>query len=643
MYEAITVCRGREHHTRLRVLDPGTDAQPFDIRDTPPTAGLAPLGTSKGRARQRSALELRGRPTTTVGRVARCAAARGERSLNQESRTSPLDLTLEALRRDHPDEYRRWLLVGIVVSLIGYGASCVWLASHNGFAWLVHVTDPYLVVADLVALAMFARGYTRAAGLVPLAGVLVDLHYSLLTLSWPLLGSAGLIAPALIFATGLFFGGRAAFRASAGLMVSAPLTVWLGSFTGVGPGMNVPGIGHFLLAFEAVILAVTAMLAAFLRSFAQVLHQSQQSERRARDLQMRLQHTQKLEALGLLAGGVAHDFNNLLTAVGGYGALLATSSDGRAREFGGEIVAMQRRGASLVRQLLAFARKDLSQPTPMDLARTLHGTAGLLERLVGEQIRIDVQAQPGCAIVADPGRIEQVFVNLASNARDAMPEGGTLTLRCTASEHDVTLEVADTGRGMDESVKARVFEPFFTTKDRHQGMGLGLSTVHGIVTESRGSIEVDSKLGRGTRFIVRWPRSPLVIEAESAPPEHSALEGLNRRIVLIEDHDGARNYVKLLLEERGFDVAVARDGEAALHLAEHTYAPALVLSDVLLPQMTGPELIVRLRARWPEVPCLFMSGFLGDIALGAGFDPRKDLVAKPFTASELLERIASKL
>jgi signal transduction histidine kinase/CheY-like chemotaxis protein len=563
--------------------------------------------------------------------------------LTQEPRTSPLDLTLEALRRDHPDEYRRWVLVGIVVSLVGYGASCIWLASHHGLTWLMRVTDPYMVIADIVALGLLARGYPRAAGLVPLAGVLVDLHYSLLTLSWPLLGSAGLIAPALVVATGLFFGGRAAFQASAGLMVSAPLTVWLGSFTGLGPGIHVPGIGHFLLAFEAVIVGVTAMLAAFLRSFAQVLHQSQQSEQRARDLQMQLQHTQKLEALGLLAGGVAHDFNNLLTAVGGYGALLASSSDPRAREFGGEIVSMQRRGASLVRQLLAFARKDLAQPTPMDLGRTLQGTTSMLERLVGERIRVDMDAQAGCAIVADPGRIQQVIINLASNARDAMPEGGTLTLRCTASEHAITLEVEDTGHGMDESTKARVFEPFFTTRDRHQGTGLGLSTVHGIVTESHGSIEIDSQLGRGTRFIVRWPRSPLVLEADSAPPEHAILEGLNRRIVLIEDHDGARNFVKQLLEDRGFDVAVARDGEEAMHLAENTYAPALVLSDVLLPQTTGPELIVRLRARWPAVPCLFMSGFLGDIALGHGFDPHKDLVAKPFTASELLERIASKL
>jgi len=563
--------------------------------------------------------------------------------LNQEPRTSPLDLTLEALRRDHPDEYRRWVLVGIMVSFVGYGASCVWLASHNGFASLLRVTDPYLVAADVVALGVLARGHLRGAGLVPLAGALIDLHYSLLTLGWPLLGSAGLIAPALVVATALFFGGRAAFRASAGLMLSAPLTVWLGSLTAMGPGIHGPGVGHFLLAFEAVIFGVTAMLAAFLRSFAQVLYQSQKNELRARDLQMQLQHTQKLEALGLLAGGVAHDFNNLLTAVGGYGALLATSSDPRAREFGGEIVSMQRRGASLVRQLLAFARKDLAQPTPMDLGRTLQGTTGLLERLVGERIRVDVQAQAGCAIVADPGRIQQVIINLASNARDAMAEGGTLTLRCTASEHAITLEVEDTGHGMDESTRARVFEPFFTTKDRHQGTGLGLSTVHGIVTESHGAIEIETQLGYGTRFIVRWPRSPLVLEADSATPEHATLEGLNRRIVLIEDHDGARNFVKQLLEDRGFDVAVARDGEEAMHLAEHTYTPALVLSDVLLPQTTGPELIVRLRARWPAVPCLFMSGFLGDIALGHGFDPRKDLVAKPFTAGELLERIASKL
>jgi signal transduction histidine kinase len=563
--------------------------------------------------------------------------------LTLEVRSSPFDLSLEALRRDHPDEYRRWVLVGILVSLFGYAASSVWLASNHGYVHLMRVSDPYQVVADLVALGLLVRGRPRAAGVIPIVGVLFDLHHSLLTLSWPLLGSAGLIAPAFLLATGLLFGGRAAFAATGGLMISVPLTLWLAQVTGLGPGLDIPGVGHFLLALEAVIVATMALLAAFLRSFAQVLHQSQESEQRARDLQARLQHAQKLEALGLLAGGVAHDFNNLLTAVGGYGALLSSSTDARAREFGGEIVTVQQRGASLVRQLLAFARKDLTQPVPMDLASTLQDAVGLLKRLVGGRVRIDVAAQAGCAIVADPGRVEQVIINLAINARDAMPDGGTLTLRCAASEHEVKLEVEDTGVGMDESVKARVFEPFFTTKPRHQGTGLGLSTVHGIVTEARGSIEIESEPGRGTRFVVRFPKSPLVLEAERAASEQTTLEGRNRRIVLVEDHDGARNYVRQLLEDHGFDVAAACDGAEALHLAEHTYAPALVLTDVLMPGMTGPELIVRLQARWPGVPCLFMSGFLGDIALGPGFDPRNDLLAKPFTAGELLDRIARKL
>jgi len=563
--------------------------------------------------------------------------------LTLEARSTQLDLTLEALRRDHPAEYRRWVLVGILVSLLGYGASSLWLASHHGTAYLLRVSDGYLVIADLVALGLLARGRPRAAAVVPLFGVLFDLHHSLLTLSWPLLGSSGLIAPAFLLAMALLFGGRAAFVSAGALMISVPITLWSANVTGMGPGFDIPGVGHFLLSLEAVIVATTAMLAAFVRSFAQVLHHSQATEQRARDLQARLQHAQKLEALGLLAGGVAHDFNNLLTAVGGYGSLLSSSPDARAREFGREIVTVQQRGASLVRQLLAFARKDVTQPVPMDLSAALQDAVGLLKRLVGERVRIETQAQPDCSIVADPGRIEQVFINLATNARDAMPEGGTLTLRCAASEHEVTLEIEDNGTGMDESVTARVFEPFFTTKGRHQGTGLGLSTVHGIVSEARGSLDIDSQRGRGTRVIVRFPKSPLVLEAEAAAPEQSTLQGHNRRIVLVEDHDGARNYVRQLLEDRGFDVAVASDGAEALHLAQHSYAPALVLTDVLMPGMTGPELIVRLRSHWPGVPCLFMSGFMGDISLGAGFDPRKDLVAKPFTASELLDRIARKL
>jgi signal transduction histidine kinase len=563
-------------------------------------------------------------------------------SMVSTPRTSPFDLSLEALRRDHPVEYRRWVLAGVLTSLIGYVTSCLVFAHQHGWRDVLTLADPFVALVDLVALALLYRNHMRAAASLALAGTWADVHVSLLTLHLPQLTVTGLVVPVFVLAAGLLFGGRVAFVAAGALSVSVPTTLWLASTLKLGSGLGEPSMVYFVVVVEAVLLATTALLAAFLSSFAKILKQHEDSEAKRRELQAQLQHAQKLEALGLLAGGIAHDFNNLLTAIGGYGALLENSTDPRARAFGTEIVGTQRRGAALTRQLLAFARKDISQPEPMDLGSALGKMTGLLERAVGARVRLQLDCEPECTIVADRGRIEQVVLNLAVNARDAMPDGGMLWIRCEKTATEVRLEVADEGVGMDEATKSRLFEPFFTTKPRDQGTGLGLATVHGIVADSNGRIEVDSKLGRGTRFTLHWPRSVLAPAAEDALPVQ--LSGAQRLVLLVEDNDGARSFVQRLLLNRGFRVEAARSADEALErVAGSASAPDLVLCDVIMPGRSGPELVAQLKSRWPGLRCLFMSGYLGDVALGDGFDQTADLVAKPFTSAELLARIARKL
>ncbi|HVZ32084.1 MAG TPA: ATP-binding protein, partial [Polyangiaceae bacterium] len=230
------------------------------------------------------------------------------------------------------------------------------------------------------------------------------------------------------------------------------------------------------------------------------------SEDRTRNLERQLQHAQKLEALGKLAGGVAHDFNNLLMAVGGYAEVLARHQDSRVREIADGLFGLRQRAAGLTGHLLAFARKGMTQPRRMDLARAVGEMPRILRQLIGPAITLEIDAPEPCFIYADPAQIEQVLLNLALNARDAMPDGGLLRISCRHSPDTRRIElcVADTGHGMDEATRRSAFEPFFTTKPKSQGTGLGLALVHGIMEASGGTIALDSAPGRGTRFTLGW-------------------------------------------------------------------------------------------------------------------------------------------
>ncbi|MDZ4696573.1 MAG: ATP-binding protein [Deltaproteobacteria bacterium] len=557
--------------------------------------------------------------------------------------TTQLDLSLESLRAQQPEQYRRWVVVGVVCAFIGYFASALATLFQFGFAEMARTTDPYATVVHVIALGiLYKLDKPVLAAVVTLAGTWMDLHVSLYFSG--LFSTSILVLPILIMAIGLFLGGRVATRVALLTALTFPAFMAAGQFQGMHQTLSDKNAINTLVAGEAVLIATAALLSVFLKAFARSLKDLKNALSRTADLQSQLQHAQKMEALGLLAGGIAHDFNNLLTAVAGYGSLISMSRDPDTRDLGSEIIAVQERGSALVRQLLAFARQEITRPRPIDIASTTMEMATLVNRLLGERITLSLNVGKVCPILADPGQIEQVILNLAANARDAMPEGGTFTVSCETDDHQVTLSIADNGVGMDEATQKRIFEPFFTTKERGRGTGLGLSTVHGIVGASNGTITVTSTVGEGSRFEIVWPRTEEPIGQLTPAPTASPVMGHGRNIIVVEDNDSARAVVRRILAQAGFTVTVARDGEEALSLIRKVSGqPDLFLTDVVMPGMTGPQLLRKVRERWPNLRFLFMSGYLGDIAQEHEFDPTTDLITKPFTPELLLERIESRM
>ena len=378
-----------------------------------------------------------------------------------------------------------------------------------------------------------------------------------------------------------------------------------------------------------------------------------------RETQAQLWQSQKLEAIGRLAGGVAHDFNNLLGVITGYGEMLASKMDVGApgRRHLEQILRAAQRAAGLTRQLLAFSRRQLLQLKIVDLNALVADLEKMLHRLIGEDVELAVAAGPDLGTVrVDPGQMEQVVMNLVVNARDAMPKGGQIRIETRNAELDsvyaathepvkpgryVMLAVSDTGVGMDETTRARIFEPFFTTKAAGEGTGLGLATVYGIVKQCGGYIWVYSEPGRGTTFRLYFPRAFELPEAESpdaAPP--ADLHG-HETILVVEDQEMLRGVVRESLEGFGYRVLEASDGEAALALAgTHGQEIALVLTDVVMPRMSGVELAARLRDTKPHLRILFMSGYTQDMVARHGLlQSGTLLLEKPFTALALARKI----
>jgi two-component system, cell cycle sensor histidine kinase and response regulator CckA len=376
-------------------------------------------------------------------------------------------------------------------------------------------------------------------------------------------------------------------------------------------------------------------------------------------LQERLVQAQKMEAIGRLAGGVAHDFNNLLTVISVYSQLLLSrrSSHDQLQRYATEIKKAVEHATALTNQLLTLSRKQMLQPRVLDLNAVLVNMEEMLRHLIGDDIELVLVPGSGLGRVnVDPRQLEQVILNLVVNARDAMPQGGELTIETANVELDewyarcyadvqpgpyVQLTVADTGCGMDAATRARLFEPFFTTKARGKGTGLGLSIVYGVVTQSGGHIEVDSVAGRGTHVTIYLPQvEKAVVSPRSSAPSSTPLQG-SETILLVEDEAEVRAAVLESLEMRGYTVLKARHGREALQICRRHEGPIhLLLTDVMMPQMTGPELAQRVAPLRPAVKVLYMSGYTSDaltqrqvVDLGTTF------LQKPFTPDALARKV----
>jgi two-component system cell cycle sensor histidine kinase/response regulator CckA len=379
-------------------------------------------------------------------------------------------------------------------------------------------------------------------------------------------------------------------------------------------------------------------------------------------LEAQFNQAQKMEAIGRLAGGVAHDFNNLLTVILGFCELLLADRgpDDPGRADITEIQLAGTRAAGLTRQLLSFSRRQIIEPTRFDLNAMTAALQPMLARLIGEDVAIVLDLCPQLAAVrADRGQVEQVVLNLAVNARDAMPKGGTLTIGTAHVELDedyaaahlgvtagsyLALTVSDTGTGMTSPVLARLFEPFFTTKEIGRGTGLGLATVHGIVTRSGGSVEVASELGRGTSFKVYFPRDFAAAGIVDAPNAVARLSSGAETVMVVEDADGLRALVAKVLQRQGYTVLVAANSAQAIQLFDQNPSIDVLLTDVVMPGGSGPDLTKELIKRRPTLKVVYMSGYTDDAIVHHGvLEPGIIFLHKPFTAEALGRKIREAL
>jgi nitrogen-specific signal transduction histidine kinase/DNA-binding NarL/FixJ family response regulator len=376
-------------------------------------------------------------------------------------------------------------------------------------------------------------------------------------------------------------------------------------------------------------------------------------------LQAQFMQSQKMEAIGLLAGGVAHDFNNLLNVINGYCELILDDlpADDPKRGDLEQIRHAGKRAASLTSQLLAFSRKQILQPEVLDLNAAITEMSTMLRRLIGEDIELVAINQPDLGMVnADPGQIQQILMNLAANARDAMPQGGKLTIETSNVDLDgghfhgypevaagpyVMLAISDSGIGMDEATKAHLFEPFFTTKGKGKGTGLGLSTIYGIVKQSNGFIWVYSEPGKGTAFKIYFPRTK---SRAAAPANERTLELGSQEvetILLAEDEPSVRSLAARVLRERGYTVLEASNGKEALDVVRG-YAGEihLVLTDVVMPGMSGKDLVSQIEASRPGIKALYTSGYTDDAIVHHGtLDSGVAFLQKPFSVESLTRKV----
>jgi PAS domain S-box-containing protein len=375
-----------------------------------------------------------------------------------------------------------------------------------------------------------------------------------------------------------------------------------------------------------------------------------------REMEDRLRQGQKMEALGRMAGGVAHDFNNLLIAILGYAELLCDdlpTQDTARRDHVSEIQKAATRAAGLTRQLLAFSRHQVVQPTVLNISKAVEDLMPMLRRVIGEHIDVSEETLGSIPpILADLTQIEQVVVNLAVNARDAMPNGGRILIQIAVVHIDaalahpgldtgdwVRLDVGDTGTGMDPATRSRIFEPFFTTKEFGRGTGLGLATVYGIVRQMGGAIEVDSVEGQGSTFSV-YLRPTKLLSVEAGVVAEAAAPRGSESILLVEDEPGVAKLLHQMLQRHGYQLLVADGPARAMELAEDLDRRIdLIVSDVVMPGGTGPELVTRLREQRPNLRALFISGYADSVLTRDGLPPDAQFLQKPFSGIDLLIKV----
>lgn len=378
-----------------------------------------------------------------------------------------------------------------------------------------------------------------------------------------------------------------------------------------------------------------------------------------KQLEAQLIQSQKMEAIGQLAGGVAHDFNNLLTSIIGNATLVSMKleKDSPLQEYPEEIMRAGNSAASLTRQLLAFSRRQIFQPEVLNLNAVIPNIEKMLRRLIGEDIELKTILQPELGSVeTDPGQIEQIIVNLAVNARDAMPTGGKLTIETVNVQMDeayalehiaakpgsyVMMAISDTGTGMDEEIRSRVFEPFFTTKEEGQGTGLGLSTVYGIVKQSDGYIWVYSEPGKGTTFKIYLPRVDK--KSKDTKKIKTSIKSLSgtETVLVVEDNRMVRELAIKILQKYGYKVLGAKDGEEAIEIGKQHESPIdLMLTDVVMPGMSGRRLAVEFESLRPKIKVLYMSGYADNTVVHHGIlDRGMVFIQKPFTHEALVSKV----
>jgi signal transduction histidine kinase len=506
------------------------------------------------------------------------------------------------------------------------------------FAWIYGREFPWSWPRAAEVLALFLSLFAGAQLMFGLWGLFSTRDVPIAFIFFPIVGWAG-----------LRFGARIATLLVAGMSGFAIAVIG----SGLGPFSAFPLEFAQVLLFAFLALASLSglLLGAIMAERDDALHKRLL-------LEEQLRHSQKMEAVGRLAGGIAHDFNNLLTAIIGYTEIVLTSLDPKddRRADAEEIGRAAMRAADLTRQMLAFSRRQVLQPKIIDLNIALSKVEPMLRRVIGEDIVMTVSGKASNAFVrVDPGQVEQVVMNLVVNARDAMPQGGRLTVEtgdaildeaAVADAPDarpgafVMLSVSDTGTGMSPEVRARIFEPYFTTKDVGKGTGLGLSTAYGIVRQSEGHISVSSELGLGTTFRIYLPRSEAPVQVADQTGAEKLPEG-TEHILLVEDDPSVRRLSKELLTRLGYSITEAASGRAGLALgSDDTRHFDLALCDVILGDMSGPAVVEALSALRPSIRVLYMSGYTDEAIVRTGvLDEGKPFLQKPFTPLQLARKV----